>query len=172
MEIVYTPEQMRAWLDANAGEGEVLVDKFLEGAVEVDVDAVYDGTELFVGGIMEHIEEAGVHSGDSACVVPPYTLGRAQLRQLAEYTAAIAEALGTRGLINIQFALRDDVIYVIEANPRASRTVPFIAKATGVPLAKVAARVMVGATPRRAARRGAAAGADASTARRCRRTWR
>jgi carbamoyl-phosphate synthase large subunit len=144
MEIVYTAEQMEAWLATNAKEGEVLVDKFLEGAVEVDVDALFDGTELFVGGIMEHIEEAGVHSGDSACVVPPYTLGRAQLRQLGSYTAAIAEALGTRGLINIQYALKDDVIYVIEANPRASRTVPFIAKATGVPLAKLAARIMTG----------------------------
>jgi carbamoyl-phosphate synthase large subunit len=155
MEIVYTPEQMEAWLAANAGLSssseavgrrgvEVLVDKFLEGAVEVDVDALFDGTELFVGGIMEHIEEAGVHSGDSACVVPPYTLGRAQLRQLAAYTGAIAQALGTRGLINIQYALKDEVIYVIEANPRASRTVPFIAKATGVPLAKLAARIMTG----------------------------
>jgi carbamoyl-phosphate synthase large subunit len=146
MEIVYTPEQMARWLRDNAAEGEVLVDKFLEGAVEVDVDAVFDGTDLHVGGIMEHIEEAGVHSGDSACVVPPYTLGRAQQRQLAEYTRAIAEALGTRGLINIQFALRDEGIYVIEANPRASRTVPFIAKVTGVALAKAAARIMVGAT--------------------------
>jgi carbamoyl-phosphate synthase large subunit len=144
MEIVYTPEQMRAWLDANAAEGAVLVDKFLEGAIEVDVDAVFDGRELFVGGVMEHIEEAGVHSGDSACVLPPYTLGRGQLRQLREYTAAIAAALGTRGLINIQYALRDETVFVLEANPRASRTVPFVSKATGVPLAKVAARVMVG----------------------------
>jgi carbamoyl-phosphate synthase large subunit len=146
MEIVYTPEQMRAWLDRNAREGKVLVDKFLEYAVEVDVDAVYDGAELFVGGVMEHIEEAGVHSGDSACVVPPYTLGRAQMQQLRSRTEAIAAALGTRGLINIQFAVRDDRIWVLEANPRASRTVPFISKATGVPLAKVAARVMVGAS--------------------------
>jgi carbamoyl-phosphate synthase large subunit len=146
MEIVYTAERMRAWLDRNAGEGAVLVDRFLERAVEVDVDAVYDGSELYVGGVLEHIEEAGIHSGDSACVIPPYTLGRAQLRQLREYTEAIAAALGTRGLINIQYAVRDDLISVIEANPRASRTVPFISKATGVPLAKVAARVMVGAT--------------------------
>jgi carbamoyl-phosphate synthase large subunit len=157
MEIVYTAEQMERWLHTNAGlsssseavrrpDVEVLVDKFLEGAVEVDVDSVYDGAELFVGGIMEHIEEAGVHSGDSACVVPPYTLGRAQQQQLAEYTRAIADALGTRGLINIQFALKDEVIYVIEANPRASRTVPFIAKVTGVALAKAAARIMAGAT--------------------------
>jgi carbamoyl-phosphate synthase large subunit len=146
MEIVYTREQLASWLEVNAAEGDVLVDRFLEGAVEVDVDAVYDGEEIFIGGIMEHIEEAGVHSGDSACVVPPYTLGRAQQRQLASYAEAIAEALGTRGLINIQFAIKDDVIYVIEANPRASRTVPFIAKVTGVALAKVAARIMAGAT--------------------------
>jgi carbamoyl-phosphate synthase large subunit len=160
MEIVYSDEQMGRWLEANAllpssseavgpeVAGEVLVDKFLEGAVEVDVDSVFDGSECFVGGIMEHIEEAGIHSGDSACVVPPYTLGRATQRQLASYSAAIAAALGTRGLINIQFAIRDEVIYVIEANPRASRTVPFIAKVTGVALAKVAARIMAGATIR------------------------
>jgi carbamoyl-phosphate synthase large subunit len=144
MEIVYDAEQMGDWLERNAAEGDVLVDKFLEGAVEVDVDAVFDGTEIFIGGVMEHIEEAGVHSGDSACVLPPYTLGRATQRQLREYTAAIAEALGTRGLINMQFAIRDDIIHVLEANPRASRTTPFVSKATGVPLAKVAARVMVG----------------------------
>ncbi|MPZ74377.1 MAG: ATP-grasp domain-containing protein, partial [Nitriliruptorales bacterium] len=144
MEIVYDAAQMRDWLARNAAEGDVLVDKFLEGAVEIDVDAVFDGTEIFVGGIMEHIEEAGVHSGDSACVLPPYTLGRGQQRQLREYTAAIAEALGTRGLINIQYAIRDDVIHVLEANPRASRTTPFVSKATGVALAKVAARVMAG----------------------------
>ena len=146
MEIVYDTAQMHDWLQRNAGEGDVLVDKFLEGAVEVDVDAVFDGTEIFVGGVMEHIEEAGVHSGDSACVLPPYTLGRAQQRQLREYTRAIAEGLGTRGLINIQFAIREEVIYVLEANPRASRTTPFVSKATGVPLAKIAARVMTGAT--------------------------
>ncbi len=145
MEIVYSADQMRGWLEVNAGEGQVLVDKFFENAVEVDVDAVFDGTEAYVGGIMEHIEEAGVHSGDSACVVPPFTLGRAQQLQLKEYAAAIAEALGTRGLINIQFAVRDTDIVVLEANPRASRTVPFISKATGVPLAKVAAKVMAGA---------------------------
>ncbi|HWH31861.1 MAG TPA: carbamoyl-phosphate synthase large subunit [Egibacteraceae bacterium] len=146
MEIVYTPEQMRVWLEANAAEGTVLVDKFLEGAVEVDVDAVYDGQELYAGGIMEHIEEAGIHSGDSACVIPPYTLGRSQQLRLRDYTEAIAAALGTRGPINIQYAIKDDVIFVIEANPRASRTMPFVSKVTGVPLAKIAARVMAGAT--------------------------
>jgi len=146
MEIVYDTGRMADWLAENAGEGAVLVDRFLEGAVEVDVDAVYDGIELYLGGVMEHIEEAGVHSGDSACVVPPYTLGRAQQRQLREYTEAIAAALGTRGPINVQYALRDADIAVIEANPRTSRTVPFVSKATGVPLAKVGARVMAGAT--------------------------
>ncbi|MDP9405651.1 MAG: carbamoyl-phosphate synthase large subunit [Actinomycetota bacterium] len=147
MEIVYTPARMRAWLAEHAASaGPILVDRFLEGAVEVDVDAVYDGEGLFVGGIMEHIEEAGVHSGDSACVLPPYTLGRARQRQLRAATGAIAAALGTRGLINIQFAVRDDTVFVLEANPRGSRTTPFVSKATGVALAKVAARVMLGAT--------------------------
>ncbi|MGM0818958.1 MAG: carbamoyl-phosphate synthase large subunit [Actinomycetota bacterium] len=144
MAIVYSETELAAWLAANAGQGAVLVDEFLEGAIEVDVDAVYDGEELFVGGVLEHIEEAGVHSGDSACVLPPYTLSRSQLAEVADATARIAEALGTRGLINIQFAVRDGALYCIEANPRASRTVPFTSKATGVPLAKVAARVMTG----------------------------
>ena len=146
MEIVYTAEQMTEWLDKNAGEGEVLVDRFFENATEVDVDAVFDGEQVFVGGVMEHIEEAGIHSGDSACVVPPLTLGSQTQALLKQHTAAIAEALGTRGLINIQFAVRDSEVVVIEANPRASRTIPFISKATGVPLAKVAARVMAGET--------------------------
>jgi carbamoyl-phosphate synthase large subunit len=146
MAIVYDARQLRDWLEANAAEGEVLVDRFLESAVELDVDAVFDGHEIFVGGITEHIEEAGVHSGDSACVLPPFTLGRAQLTLLRDQTAMIARALGTRGLINIQFALRDDLALVLEANPRASRTTPFVSKATGVPLAKLAARVMAGAT--------------------------
>jgi carbamoyl-phosphate synthase large subunit len=146
MAIVYSPSELRGWLAAHAGEGTVLVDRFLESATEVDVDAVFDGEELYVGGVMEHIEEAGVHSGDSACVLPPYTLGRAQLWQLAEHTGAIARALGTRGLVNVQYALRDARVSVLEANPRASRTVPFVSKATGVPLAKIAARVMAGSS--------------------------
>jgi carbamoyl-phosphate synthase large subunit len=163
MAIVYAEDDLRAWLAAHAGEGEVLVDKFLEGAVEVDVDAVFDGDELHVGGVMEHIEEAGVHSGDSAAVLPPYTLGRGQLRRLRDATGAIARALGTRGLINIQFALRDDDLTVIEANPRASRTVPFVSKATGVPLARVAARVMAGATLAELRAEGALPATDAVT---------
>ncbi|MTV25569.1 carbamoyl-phosphate synthase large subunit [Nitriliruptoraceae bacterium ZYF776] len=124
----------------------ILVDKFLDGAIEVDVDAVHDGHETFVGGVLEHIEEAGVHSGDSACALPPVTLSRSQVAEIARITDGIARGLEVRGLLNVQFALKDEVTYCIEANPRASRTVPFVSKATGVPLAKVAARVMAGST--------------------------
>jgi carbamoyl-phosphate synthase large subunit len=112
--------------------------------VEIDVDALYDGTDLYLGGVMEHIEEAGIHSGDSACVLPPITLGAAEIARIREATRAIAQGVGVLGLINIQFALGSDVLYVLEANPRASRTVPFVSKATGVQLAKAAARVMLG----------------------------
>jgi carbamoyl-phosphate synthase large subunit len=108
------------------------------------VDAVCDGAEVLVGGIMEHIEEAGVHSGDSACVIPPQSLSASVVRRLQDYTKAISLGLGVVGMINIQYAIRDDVVYVLEANPRASRTVPFVSKATGIPLAKVAAKVMMG----------------------------
>ncbi len=131
---------------AAAPDQPILVDRFLESAIEVDVDAVYDGEELFVGGVLEHIEEAGVHSGDSACTLPPLTLGPAQEEQIRRVTLGIAQGLQVRGLLNVQFALKDDVLYCIEANPRASRTVPFTSKATGVPLAKVAALVMAGRT--------------------------
>ncbi|HEV8115022.1 MAG TPA: carbamoyl-phosphate synthase large subunit [Acidimicrobiales bacterium] len=125
----------------------VLIDRFLEGAVEVDVDAVRDATgALLIGGVMEHVEEAGVHSGDSACALPPYDLSTRVIAVLEAHTGAIAEALDVRGLVNVQYAVQDGQVFVIEANPRASRTVPFVAKATGVPLAKVAARVMAGAT--------------------------
>ncbi|HEX9890113.1 MAG TPA: ATP-grasp domain-containing protein, partial [Nitriliruptorales bacterium] len=155
MEIVYDERMLEDYLanavaeppdhDPSHPSGRpILVDRFLEGAIEIDVDAVYDGTELFVGGVLEHIEEAGVHSGDSACTVPPITLSRSQVATIREYTEAIARTVGVRGLLNVQYALKDDIIYVIEANPRASRTVPFVSKATGVDLAKVAARVMVG----------------------------
>jgi carbamoyl-phosphate synthase large subunit len=129
-----------------SGHPPILVDRFLEGAIEIDVDAVFDGDETFVGGVLEHIEEAGVHSGDSACTLPPITLGRGQLAEIRRVTDGIARGLGVRGLLNVQFALKDDVLFCIEANPRASRTVPFVSKATGVPLAKVAARVMAGAS--------------------------
>ena len=125
----------------------MLVDRFLEDATEVDVDAIRDATgEVLIGGVMEHVEEAGVHSGDSACVIPPPTLPRLVIEVIEGHTRAIADALDVRGLINVQYAVKQGQVFVIEANPRASRTVPFVAKATGVPLAKVAARVMLGAT--------------------------
>jgi carbamoyl-phosphate synthase large subunit len=122
----------------------VLVDRFIDDAVEIDVDALFDGEELFLGGVMEHIEEAGIHSGDSSCALPPITLGAQEVRRIREATEAIARGIGVRGLINIQFALGADVLYVLEANPRASRTVPFVSKATGTALARAAARVMLG----------------------------
>ena len=122
----------------------VLLDRFLEGAIEVDVDAVCDGTDVYIGGVMEHIEEAGIHSGDSACCIPPFTLSESIASEITGYTRRIALEIGTHGLINIQFAVKDEIVYVLEVNPRASRTVPFVSKATGVPLAKVAARVMAG----------------------------
>jgi carbamoyl-phosphate synthase large subunit len=122
----------------------VAIDRFLEGAVEVDVDALFDGSELVIGGIMEHVEEAGVHSGDSACVIPSQTLSEEARKLILRYTDALAQGLGVRGLINIQFAVRGTEVVVLEANPRASRTIPFISKATGIPLAKLATRVMMG----------------------------
>ena len=149
MEIVYDEAHLERYI-ANATEitvdHPVLVDRFLEDAIEIDVDALFDGTDLYVGGIMEHIEEAGIHSGDSACTLPPITLGPDVRDRVAAATRAIAEGVGVRGLINIQFALASDILYVIEANPRASRTVPFTSKATGVQLAKVAALIGVGHT--------------------------
>ncbi len=149
MEIVYSDEMLRDYTDRStviSAATPVLVDRFLEDAVEIDVDALYDGTDLYLGGVMEHIEEAGIHSGDSACALPPITLGRADLDRIRTSTTVLAEGIGVRGLLNVQYALKDDVLYVLEANPRASRTVPFVSKATAVPLAKAAARVMLGAT--------------------------
>jgi carbamoyl-phosphate synthase large subunit len=149
MEIVYDEANLHRYIE-NATEitpdHPVLIDRFLEDAVEIDVDALYDGRELYLGGVMEHIEEAGIHSGDSACVLPPVTLGENVLERVRTATAAIAEGVGVRGLINIQFALAADVLYVLEANPRASRTVPFVSKATGVQLAKAAALIGTGVT--------------------------
>jgi carbamoyl-phosphate synthase large subunit len=142
MGIVYDDDQLRAW--AAKTEGAVLVDRFLEDAVEIDVDALYDGTELYLGGVMEHIEEAGIHSGDSACALPPITLGARDIRRIRESTERIANGVGVLGLLNVQYAMKDDVLYVLEANPRASRTVPFTSKATATQLAKAAARVMLG----------------------------
>ena len=130
-----------------SAERPVLIDRFLEDATEVDVDAIRDHTgEVLIGGVMEHVEEAGVHSGDSACAIPPQTLPPWVVEVIESYTTSIAKALDVRGLINVQYAVLGTTVYVIEANPRASRTVPFVAKATGVPLAKVASRVMLGAT--------------------------
>ncbi len=129
-----------------SGTGPVLIDSYLQDAIEVDVDAVCDGEEVSVAGIMEHIEEAGIHSGDSACSLPPYTLTRVTIAEIERQTVALARALGVVGLMNVQFAVKDDEIYVLEVNPRASRTVPFVAKATGVPIAKIAARVIAGET--------------------------
>ncbi|WP_026875879.1 carbamoyl-phosphate synthase large subunit [Jiangella gansuensis] len=149
MEIVYDDATLADYI-GRATEASpqhpVLVDRFLDDAVEIDVDALYDGSELYLGGVMEHIEEAGIHSGDSACALPPTTLGRDELARIRESTEAIARGVGVRGLLNVQYALAGDVLYVLEANPRASRTVPFVSKATGVPLAKAAARVMLGAS--------------------------
>jgi len=149
MEIVYDDDMLRDYIDRAtqiSPEHPVLVDRFLDDAVEIDVDALYDGEDLYLAGVMEHIEEAGVHSGDSACALPPITLGRGELDRIRESTLAIARGVGVRGLLNVQYALQSDVLYVLEANPRASRTVPFVSKATAVPLAKAASRVMLGAT--------------------------
>ncbi len=147
MEIVYDEASLEGYLEKatliEPGRP-VLVDRFLDDALEIDVDALFDGTELYLGGIMEHIEEAGIHSGDSACALPPITLGRAEIERIRTSTEAIARGVGVQGLLNIQFALSADVLYVLEANPRASRTVPFTSKATAVQLAKAAARVALG----------------------------
>jgi carbamoyl-phosphate synthase large subunit len=149
MEIVYGEEMLESYI-ARATEASpehpVLVDRFLDDAVEIDVDALFDGTELYLAGVMEHIEEAGIHSGDSACVLPPITLGSAEIRRIRESTIAIAKGVGVLGLLNVQYALTSNVLYVLEANPRASRTVPFVSKATAVPVAKAAARIMTGTT--------------------------
>ena len=150
MEIVYDDATLREFIGRAtevSPDHPVLVDRFLDDAVEIDVDALCDATgEVYLGGVMEHIEEAGIHSGDSACALPPITLAASHLDQVRRYTEAIARGVGVRGLLNVQYALKDDTLYVLEANPRASRTVPFVSKATGVPLAKAAARIMLGAT--------------------------
>jgi carbamoyl-phosphate synthase large subunit len=149
MEIVYdesTLESYMARATQASPEHPVLIDRFLDDATEIDVDALFDGEELFLGGVMEHIEEAGIHSGDSACALPPIALGGGEITRIRESTAAIARGVGVRGLLNVQYALAAGVLYVLEANPRASRTVPFVSKATAVPLAKAAARIMLGAS--------------------------
>ena len=150
MEIVYSQEQLRDYgtrmgdVGDHATDAPLLVDRFLDDAIEIDVDALFDGEELFLGGVMEHIEEAGIHSGDSACVLPPFSLSAAELARIRTSTEALARGIGVRGLMNVQFALVSDILYVLEANPRASRTVPFVAKATGVALASAASEVMAG----------------------------
>jgi carbamoyl-phosphate synthase large subunit len=154
MRIVYGQDELSAHLsdlfgavpdsEVDLSGAPVLIDRYLEQAVEVDVDAVFDGSELLVGGVMEHIEQAGVHSGDSACVIPPRSLSEASVATILEHTRALAEGLGVRGLINIQFAVRKEEVFVLEVNPRGSRTVPFVSKATGIPLAGIATRVMMG----------------------------
>ena len=149
MQIVYDEELLQEYMHSAvqaSPEHPVLIDKYLEEAIEVDVDAISDGEQTVIGGIMEHIEEAGIHSGDSDCVLPPYTLVDEQIETLKTFTYALAEALRVRGLMNVQYAIKNDEIYVLEVNPRASRTIPFVSKAIGVPLAKLAARVMAGET--------------------------
>ncbi|WP_206788725.1 carbamoyl-phosphate synthase large subunit [Amycolatopsis sp. MtRt-6] len=149
MEIVYDEETLAGYIRRATEvtpEHPVLVDRFLDDAIEIDVDALFDGEELYLGGVMEHIEEAGIHSGDSSCALPPITLGHTDLQAVRKSTEAIARGVGVRGLLNVQYALKDDVLYVLEANPRASRTVPFVSKATAVPLAKAAALIMTGST--------------------------
>ncbi len=147
MRVVYDESELRDWLAREAlisDEEPVLIDKFLTGALEVDVDAVADGESVLVGAVMEHIEEAGIHSGDSTCVIPPFTLGDDTVAQVVATTERLAKALGVKGLLNVQYAVRSDLVFVLEANPRASRTVPFVSKAVGLPLARLAARVMAG----------------------------
>ncbi|MDQ1122275.1 carbamoyl-phosphate synthase large subunit [Microbacterium trichothecenolyticum] len=152
MEIVYSTEALRDYFvrvadQAIIGPGlPLLVDRFLDDAVELDVDALFDGTDLYIGGVMEHLEEAGIHSGDSSCTLPPVSLGRTEVDRVRAATLAIAKGVGVRGLLNVQFAISAGVLYVIEANPRASRTVPFVSKALGIPLAKAASRIMAGST--------------------------
>ena len=149
MVIVYDDDSLVTYVEKAteaSSDHPILIDRFLDDAIEIDVDALFDGTDMYLGGIMEHVEEAGIHSGDSSCTLPPATLGDGELERVRVATRKLAEGIGVRGLMNVQFALAQDILYVIEANPRASRTVPFVAKATGVPLASAAARVMLGST--------------------------
>ncbi|WJY68140.1 carbamoyl-phosphate synthase large subunit [Corynebacterium auris] len=149
MEIVYDEASLEDYIDRAtelSPDHPVLVDRFLDSAIEIDVDVLSDGERVYLGGVMEHIEEAGIHSGDSACALPPMTIGPEDIDTVRRSAAALAHGIGVKGLMNVQFALKDDILYVIEANPRASRTVPFVSKATGVHLAKAASRIMMGAT--------------------------
>jgi carbamoyl-phosphate synthase large subunit len=149
MQIVYDPASLSEYFATAARVSEerpVLIDRFLEDAFECDVDAISDGSRVVIGGIMQHIEDAGIHSGDSACVLPPYLIGESDLQVMREQTVALAMALGVIGVVNVQYAIKDGIVYVLEVNPRASRTIPFVSKAIGVPLASLAARVMMGET--------------------------
>jgi len=149
MEIVYDRKDLEYYMETavQVSPGKpVLIDRFLDGAIEIDVDAISDGHDTIIGGIMEHIEEAGIHSGDSACVLPPVSLAPEVLKTIMEHTRALAKELSVVGLMNIQYGVKDGIIYVIEVNPRASRTVPFVSKATGVPLANMATQVIMGKT--------------------------
>jgi len=149
MAIVYDADYLARYMVEAAKvspDHPIYLDRFLESAVECDVDALCDGTEVYVGAILEHIEEAGIHSGDSACCTPPFSLSESTIADIRDHTRRLALAVGTRGLVNIQFAVKDGTVYVIEVNPRASRTVPFVSKATGVPLARCAVRIMAGET--------------------------
>jgi carbamoyl-phosphate synthase large subunit len=147
MEIVHDVKRLREYMEMAvtvSGKNSILIDWYLRHAIEVDVDAICDGNEVYIAGIMEHIEEAGIHSGDSACSLPPHSLSNQIIKKLRKQTEALALGLNIIGLMNIQFAIQNNIIFVLEVNPRASRTVPFVAKATGVPIAKIAARVMAG----------------------------
>src|SRR5205807_3405140 len=150
MEIVYDDEALIRYmghaLEVSPGKP-ILIDKFLESAIEVDVDSLSDGQRTLIGGVMQHIEEAGIHSGDSACVIPPHSLSAAVVEEIKRQAREMARELNVKGLMNVQFAVsRDGTVYVLEVNPRASRTVPFVSKATGIPLARSAALIMVGKT--------------------------
>ncbi|CAN5450617.1 hypothetical protein BH10BAC5_BH10BAC5_15550 [soil metagenome] len=147
MQIVYSESQLEEFFTEAAklsGKHPVLIDKFLEEAREIDVDAVCDGKEVYIGGIMQHIEEAGIHSGDSTSILPPISLSKKNLKEIKEYTKKLALGLNVKGLLNIQFAIKDNIVYILEANPRASRTVPFVSKTTGVPIASIAAKIIAG----------------------------
>jgi carbamoyl-phosphate synthase large subunit len=148
MALVFDDAMLGSWLDEHItwGGHPVLIDRFLDDAFEVDVDALCDGQHVTIGGIMQHIEEAGIHSGDSACVLPPYKISLYHIEIIREYTQRIGKALQVKGLFNIQYAIKDEIVYVLEVNPRASRTVPFVSKATGHPLARYAAQIAAGKT--------------------------
>ncbi len=149
MAIVYDEAPLTRYVEtamAAVPDQLILIDHYLEDAYEIDVDAIADGERVVIGGIMQHIEEAGIHSGDSACVMPPYKISNYHLSHVREYTERLGLALGVRGMMNIQYAIKDDIVYVLEVNPRASRTVPYVSKATGVPLVRYATQILVGST--------------------------